>query len=308
MTFSDSRIVKALKKDWMPVWESVSDVRQVTFDLGDGREVSGTVGGEIAIYFCDEQGQVFDILPALQSPAATLRAIEAAHAFYEKCDGKVDAKTVREFQVERMREHLDAIFDIHPERFTALMDQKRKPGEPLSTIPSVADLPDVAVQQVPADAIHPGTAANEEYRQRAISTALDDATREMRLMVFSKTAAVTPSEGKITIVEPGGRGYYQWQVGQLFCGVVPGGRLNMFGKVSYPEFEKALEDYNKKHSDPVNAPPFQLEHPLMDWNSKLKQPSRWERLLFEGILHQPIGGGKFKYDSESLEALSIIED
>ena len=49
-------------------------------------------------------------------------------------------------------------------------------------------------------------------------------------------------------------------------------------------------------------------HPLGSWTAELKQPSGWKRLLFEGILHQPLGGGKFKYDSESLQALSIIED
>ena len=84
MTFSDSRIVKLLSDDFIPVWEAVAPVREVTFDLGDGRSVSGAVGGEIVIYFCTPEGKVFDVLPALQSPAATRLAMKRALEFHKK--------------------------------------------------------------------------------------------------------------------------------------------------------------------------------------------------------------------------------
>ena len=87
MTFSDSRVVAAIKKDFRPVWESVSPIRKVTFELGEGRKVKGAVTGEIALYFCTPEGKVFDILPGLQSPAATLKAIEEAKALYEAIVG-----------------------------------------------------------------------------------------------------------------------------------------------------------------------------------------------------------------------------
>ncbi len=64
-----------LKEDFIPVWEAVAPVRTVTFNMGEGRTLKGSVSGEIAVYFCDPRGKVFDILPALQSPAATLNAI-----------------------------------------------------------------------------------------------------------------------------------------------------------------------------------------------------------------------------------------
>ena len=140
-----------------------------------------------------------------------------------------------------------------------------------------------------------------------INMALDEATREMRFMIASKVAAVTPSEGKITVVEPGGRGYYMWQVGQAFCGKVPD-RDHILDRVNYPQEEWPV----RQTPNSVNAPRQEPErvHPLAYgvWNAEIKQPKDWQRLLFEGILYQPLGGGKFKYDSESLEALSIIED
>lgn len=309
MTFSDSRIVKALQKDWMPVWESVSPVREVTFDLGEGREVRGTVGGEIAIYFCDEQGQVFDILPALQSPAATLKAIERAHAFFKETSGKIDSKSVAAFHRNRLRDHLEMIFQKHPERFPnpKLTLKDRKTKEPPTKNTAGAQQ---GIEALPAKKVYPETAKNEASRQAAIKTALDAATRDMRLMAFSKVAAPTVSEGTITVVEPGGRGYYSWQVGQAFCGIVPSWE-SMINRVKYPKEEWPLREVPRRPNP--NGPLVKRMlpvHPLAIgvWNADLKQPSQWRRLLFEGILHQPLGGGKFKYDSESLKALSIIED
>jgi hypothetical protein len=84
VTFSDKPIVDLVNENFVAVWESVAPVKVAVFDLGDGREIRGTVGGEIAISFCRPDGKVFEILPALQSPAATRQAIEAALAFYEE--------------------------------------------------------------------------------------------------------------------------------------------------------------------------------------------------------------------------------
>ncbi len=84
MTFSDRRIVEFVTKHFIPVWESVAPVSIATFELGDGRILKGTVGGEIAVFFCLPDGRTFDILPALQSPTVTLRAIEAARKAFEE--------------------------------------------------------------------------------------------------------------------------------------------------------------------------------------------------------------------------------
>ena len=306
MTFSDSRIVKALQDDWMPVWEAVSPIREVTFELGEGREVKGTVGGEIAIYFCDEQGRVFDILPALQSPAATLEAMKRALDFYRAKGGNPQRADVVEFHRGRLRSTIEEIYAADPARFDGTV--------PKQGVIGAAQLLQFSGEpgQIEAKDIYPETKKNETDRQRKIKAALDQATYDMRLMVLSKTAASPASEGKITIVEPGGRGYYRWQVDQAFCGVVPDYPM-ILNRVNYPQDEwvetvpaEGLADLIGAAA-PVAVP---KRHPLGfgAWNSVLKQPRDWQRLLFEGILHQPLGGGKFKYDSESLKALSIIED
>ncbi len=84
MTFSDARVVDLVKRNFVPVWESVAPVSVAVFDLGGGRSVRGTMGGEIALYFCRPDGKVFDVLPALHSPHATYWAIQEALAFYRK--------------------------------------------------------------------------------------------------------------------------------------------------------------------------------------------------------------------------------
>jgi hypothetical protein len=91
VTFSDSRVVDLVKSDFIPVWESVAPVSIATFDLGDGRTVRGTMGGEIALYFCRPDGRVFDILPALHSPHATYWAIRNALDFYKSTGATDDA-------------------------------------------------------------------------------------------------------------------------------------------------------------------------------------------------------------------------
>ncbi len=90
MTFSDKRIIEAVGRTFTPVWESVAPASVAEFDLGDGKKVRGTIGGEIALYFCRPDGKVFDCLPALQSPAVTLAAIERAAAFYASSKGAPD--------------------------------------------------------------------------------------------------------------------------------------------------------------------------------------------------------------------------
>ena len=84
MTFSDKRVVDLVSSRMIPVWESVAPVSVAVFNLGDGRKVKGTMGGEIALYFCRPDGKVFDILPALHSPHVTYWAIKNALEFYDK--------------------------------------------------------------------------------------------------------------------------------------------------------------------------------------------------------------------------------
>jgi len=91
VTFSHQKVVEIVSQRMIPVWESVAPVSVATFDLGDGRVVKGTMGGEIAVYFCRPDGKVFDILPALHSPHVTYWAIKNALDFYDRTGATDDA-------------------------------------------------------------------------------------------------------------------------------------------------------------------------------------------------------------------------
>lgn len=91
MTFSTQAIVDEINAHWVPVWESVSPVKKATFDLGNGESLSGTISGEIALFFCTPDGRTFDILPALQSPARVLAALRDARKFYEETQANESA-------------------------------------------------------------------------------------------------------------------------------------------------------------------------------------------------------------------------
>ena len=100
MTFSDKRVVDLVADRMIPVWESVAPVSVAVFNLGDGRKVKGTMGGEIALYFCRPDGKVFDVLPALHSPHVTYWAIRNALEFYDKTGATDEA--IRAYHAERL--------------------------------------------------------------------------------------------------------------------------------------------------------------------------------------------------------------
>ncbi|MEM7262066.1 MAG: hypothetical protein AAF488_08750 [Planctomycetota bacterium] len=159
MTFSDKRIVDLINKNFTAVWESVSPVKTATFDLGNGRSVKGTVGGEIAIYFCRPDGGVFDVLPALQSPAVTHQAIESALEFYRETEATLAA--TRNHHGSQMKH-----YDWH--------------GNEIDLTSDWANMPHKEVL---------------EYRQ----SKGDEGTAVMAEMLLSKSGMVTPSESVVVV-------------------------------------------------------------------------------------------------------------
>lgn len=283
MTFSDSRIVKLLKNDFIPVWESVAPVREVTFDLGEGRSVRGAVGGEIALYFCTPQGMVFDIFPALQSPAATRIAMEEALAFYRKNQGKLTQAIVADWHKKRMRKTLEIVWKDHPEKFKEAYPH---------------------IEKFKARQVFPQAKKGEDKREDYINNAMDDATRDMRIMAMSKTVSIPKDNSSImTVIEPGGRGYYRWQVSRAFLGTLP-----MLDDDKKPTTNKGVFPVMSPYSIIGRISNKEEKVKVMSWHAELKPPSAWKHLLFEGILYQQLKGGKVKYDSESLEAISIFEE
>lgn len=198
MTFSDSKVVAFINEHFVPVWESVSPVRTVQFELGEGRSVKGTISGEIALYFCTPEGLVFDILPALQSPAATLEAMKEAASF-ARVKKDHPATSVRVFQEGRMKE----IAALH------LDESVKKQG--LSELPKRDPNARYLFQQKSMEGL--------ALRDQHINEAVDAATADMRMMMTSKVLMVMPTGSPLIVVEPGGKDYYRWEVAKRFLNV-----------------------------------------------------------------------------------------
>ena len=233
-----------LNNDFTPVWESASPVRTVTFDLGEGRSLKGTVSGEIAIYFCTPAGKVFDILPALQSPAATLGAMTEALAFYKEQKGNPTPEAVIEYHRKRMMKAAGSHFDEDSPFFQRLARSR------LGII----------------------------ERENAINEAVDAATKDMRYMVFSKTFSTGTQD--ITVVEPGGKGYYLW------------------------ELDRRFTNQGAWTTDENLSPIELLKQGRIE--IALKTPEEWKKEVFESVLQQKLEGGEVLYDSSSLKAIRII--
>ncbi|WP_143157587.1 hypothetical protein [Rubritalea squalenifaciens] len=294
MTFSDSRIAKLLETEYVPVWESVSPVRIVTFDLGEGRSFTGTANGEIAIYFCTPQGKVFDILPALQSPAVTLAAMKEALAFYKEHKwGGLNEEKIRSYHRERMRKAAAA-------KYQELVNS----GNP----PTMLIKKEVA--QLKAEEVYPDSRRGEISRDHYIRMAVDDATRDMRVMIYSKVATPGVTEHRtrvlgdaMTVVEPGGKGYYQWQIGRAFHGLAPESYHKLYR-------DRLVEKVQKKAKaeNPHGVPNIPVVYPPMRVKIPLETPEQWKEMLFEHIFKQELKGGRVKYNSDSLEAINLIEE
>lgn len=196
MTFSDSRVVDFINENFIPTWETASAARWVKFELGDGRSVEGIATGEIALYFCDAQGHVFDILPALQSPAHTLAAMETASAFFKESKGEFDDKTLQQFHKARMKQIAEH----------STFDKKISSEWPSSSFPSEPATPQ-ALQQ---------SKTGMKTREERINESVDAATRDLRYLAFSKSFMPMPDTSSLIVVEPGGMDYYRWEVGRRF--------------------------------------------------------------------------------------------
>lgn len=275
-----------LKEDFTPVWVSVCPVRTVTFDLGEGRSLKGSVNGEIAIYFCNPNGTVYDILPALQSPAATLKAMKEAKAFFDKETKDLEGNNIPYKKVMAM--HRARMEKVAGEKHDTLKKQGVKLLNGLGEIM-------FPVEKVEAPKLYPNSNRGEKIRDSYINAALDKATKDMRIMRMSKMAMSSdPSDAfkaeSLVVVEPGGRGYYQWKIGQMFLGKKP---------VKNP----LIQAKNQKQQN--SGPNKRLVENLY-FRPKYFKPSEWKQPLFEDIFKQELKGGEVKYNSESLEAISIF--
>jgi hypothetical protein len=88
---SDPKVAEFIGKEFVPVWEEVRPVPQVTIDFGNGKKLQRTLGGNTVMYLCLPDGRVADVFPGVYTPDAFLPAAQASLAFMRTLqDGSPD--------------------------------------------------------------------------------------------------------------------------------------------------------------------------------------------------------------------------
>lgn len=65
---SDPDVIRFVNENFVPCWQRVRPVPQVTIDFGDGRKLRRTMGGNTIMEICLPGGQVVDAFPGLYTP------------------------------------------------------------------------------------------------------------------------------------------------------------------------------------------------------------------------------------------------
>ncbi len=75
VTLSNPEVIKFLTNEVVPYWESVGPVPKVTIELGDGRVIKRTLGGNVVTYLLASEGDVYDAFPGVYTPEHYLSEI-----------------------------------------------------------------------------------------------------------------------------------------------------------------------------------------------------------------------------------------
>lgn len=68
MLLSDPQVARFVNDNFVPCWQTVRPVPQVTIDFGDGRKLRRTLGGNTVIEICLPDGRVVDSFPGVYLP------------------------------------------------------------------------------------------------------------------------------------------------------------------------------------------------------------------------------------------------
>ncbi len=80
--YSDRRIARYLRENFVLHWQSVRPVPKVTIDFGDGRTMVRTLTGNSIHYIIASDGTVIDALPGLYAPEVFLEKLKEAAALH----------------------------------------------------------------------------------------------------------------------------------------------------------------------------------------------------------------------------------
>lgn len=85
--YTDPKISKYLRENYVMHWRSVRPAPRVTIDFGDGRKIERTLTGNSIHYILDENGTIVDGLPGLYSPKAFKINLEQGKLVNDALDG-----------------------------------------------------------------------------------------------------------------------------------------------------------------------------------------------------------------------------
>jgi len=79
LLYSNAKISKYLRDNYILHWRSVRPAPRITIDFGDGRRIERTITGNSIHYILDANGTIIDAIPGLYSPAMFLDYIAKAN-------------------------------------------------------------------------------------------------------------------------------------------------------------------------------------------------------------------------------------
>lgn len=78
MTLSDPELARFINDRFVPCWESVRPVPQVSIDFGNGKTLRRTLAGNTVMYVCFPDGRVADLFPGIHTPKDLRFGLETA--------------------------------------------------------------------------------------------------------------------------------------------------------------------------------------------------------------------------------------
>lgn len=126
LLYSNESVAKELRENYILHWQSVRPAPRMTIDFGDGRRIERTITGNSIHYILDWQGQLFDALPGLYSPAAFLKNLRDASSVGRRLN-----KMTPESTAKLMFDYRQKTFDrIRNDRQLTLLKANVKLVEP----------------------------------------------------------------------------------------------------------------------------------------------------------------------------------
>ena len=124
--YSDPKISKYLRENYILHWRSVRPAPRITIDFGDGRKIERTITGNSIHYIIDADANVIDAIPGLYGPDSFLGYLMRANGSYRSARIlPPEQKTLAYMKHRKMG------FDqIIKERAQAIAKSGVKPAEP----------------------------------------------------------------------------------------------------------------------------------------------------------------------------------